>query len=104
MDHSGVRILLSESDPVLLVALGDELRSVGFEVLEAGDGIEALHLLDYPDEIDLIITSLGIEGVDGMEVARRARTHGEPVPVVFVSGRSDLPQGPRASARSVASD
>jgi DNA-binding response OmpR family regulator len=90
MDHSGVRILLSESDPVLLMAVADDLRGAGFEVLEAKDGIEALNLLDYPDDIDLVVTSLGTAGADGMEVARRARTHGSPVPVVFASGRHDL--------------
>jgi CheY-like chemotaxis protein len=90
MGHSGVRILLSESDPVLLMALADDLRAAGFDVVEAGSGTEALDLLEYPDDIDLVVTSLGTAGADGMEVARRARTHGQPVPVVFTSGRSDL--------------
>jgi CheY-like chemotaxis protein len=68
------------------------LLTAGFDVVEARNGIEALDLLDYPDDIDLVVTSLGTAGADGMEVARQARTHGHPVPTVFVSGRSDLPE------------
>ena len=105
MGHSGVRILISEGDALLLMSLADDLRDAGFDVVEAGDGIEALNLLEYPDEIDLVVTSLGTAGADGMEVARRARTHGSPVPVVFVSGRNDLPQAqahPPARSRRLA--
>ena len=105
MAHSGVRILISEGDGVLLMALAENLRAAGFDVVEAGDGIQALNLLDYPDDIDLVVTSLGTAGVDGLEVARRARTHGHPVPVVFVSGRNDLPQAeahPPARSRRLA--
>ena len=86
----GARILVAESDPILLADLAAQLRELGFDVEEAETGSMALHLLDYPDDIDLIVTSLGIAGADGMEVASQARTHGQPVPVVFASGRHDL--------------
>jgi CheY-like chemotaxis protein len=91
MQRRGVRILVAESNPLLLMAIGEILEADGYEVLTAEDGTQALHLLDHPDEIDLIITSLGIDGADGFELARKAKTHGQPVPVVFTSGRSDLP-------------
>ena len=105
MAHSGVRILVSESDVLLLVTLAEDLRAAGFDVLEAETGIDALNLLDYPDDIDLVVTSLGTAGADGLEVARQARTHGHPVPTVFVSGRSDLPEAeahPPARSRRLA--
>jgi DNA-binding response OmpR family regulator len=91
MNTKGVRILIAEGNTLLLMDLSECLRQDGYEVFEAEDGTQALHLLDHPDDIDLIITSLGLDGADGMEVARKARTHGEPVPVIFASGRSDLP-------------
>ena len=92
MAHAGARILVAESDAILLMDLAASLREAGYNVFEAGNGLDALHLLDYPDEIDVVVTSLGTRGADGLEVARKARTHGEPVPVVFVSGRNDLPE------------
>ena len=90
MKNGGARILVAERDAILLMDLAEALRAEGFDVLEAGNGLGALNLLDYPDDIDLVITSLPMAGADGHEIAKKARTHGAPVPVIFVSGRDDL--------------
>jgi CheY-like chemotaxis protein len=58
-------------------------------VLAASAGNEALALLDDPDNVDLVVTAIRLSGADGIEIARRARTHGKAVPVVFASGSGD---------------
>jgi CheY-like chemotaxis protein len=46
--------------------------SLGYTVLEARDGYQALRLLaDTP--VDLIVTDLGLPGVDGFELIKRVR-------------------------------
>jgi two-component system, OmpR family, response regulator MprA len=63
------------------------LTSAGFEVLEARDGIEALHSVDR-DPPDLIVLDLSLPGVDGIavrhEIAAQAITRD--IPVVVVTG------------------
>ena len=52
------------------------LEDDGYEVLQANRGDMALELLDVPDNIDLMITSIRLDGINGLDLARRACTHG----------------------------
>ena len=68
------------------------LTNDGYQVISAVDGIEALDAVSvyHPD---VIVTDIGMPGVDGIEVCRRLKrdpsTH--LTPVVLVTGLSDLP-------------
>lgn len=67
-------IILVEDDPLILVCTGDALRDAGFEVGTAFDATEALALLTrFPGCRAMMIDVRLREGVDGWEVARRAR-------------------------------
>ena len=83
------RILVAEGEPLIRMMIVDTLKEAGYEVLATPSGSEALELLDEPDHVDLVVTAIMLSGVDGIEIARRARTHGEAVPIVFASGHSD---------------
>jgi CheY-like chemotaxis protein len=55
-------------------------------VLEAGNGIEALELLQAPDTVvDLVITDIRMPRMDGYEFADRLMGPKSP-PIVFISG------------------
>src|SRR5262249_3022037 len=48
--------------------------SLGYEVLRAGDGGQALALIDQRRDIDLMVSDIVMSGgIDGVELARRAR-------------------------------
>ena len=82
------RILVAESEPLIRMLIVDTLKEAGYEVMETPEGTEALELLDYPDDVDLVVTSIMLSGADGIKIARRANADGKTVPVVFESGHS----------------
>jgi two-component system, chemotaxis family, chemotaxis protein CheY len=50
------------------------LTRAGFQILEAGNGAEALTRLEQSQRVDLIITDLNMPVMDGIEFVRRARS------------------------------
>jgi CheY-like chemotaxis protein len=84
------RALVADDEPFVRMLMVETLEDAGYHVLEACDGVEALRLINDPDNIDLVVTDLNMPGCDGAEVAKRARERHPTVPVLFVSGRSDL--------------
>jgi len=95
-------VLLVEDDDAVRNALGRMLGSLGFSVLEASTGDEALELIGHAqdDGIDLVVTDIRMPGISGPELARRIRAVRD-VPVLFVSGYSaDLAEDIRSARRT----
>jgi CheY-like chemotaxis protein len=99
-------VLLVEDEDVVRNALGRMLGSLGFSVLEASTGDEALELIghDQEDGIDLVVTDIRMPGVSGPDLAARIRAVRD-VPVLFVSGYSaDLAEEVRSARRTLILD
>src|SRR5678815_1554926 len=64
------------------------LRTAGYDVLEAGDGAQALERLQSP--LHLILTDLNMPRIDGIELVKRVRAHPEHkyVPIVLLTTES----------------
>lgn len=84
-------VLLAHSDEVRRGGLAWELGAQGCSVVEVEDGSE---LLDYLDDQgpwlplprpDVIVADLSMEGLDGLEAARRLRRAGDLTPIVFIN-------------------
>ena len=91
----GPKILVAEDEPLIRMDIVETLAIDGFQVLEASDGSEALRLIDDPDHVVLVVTDVNMPGVDGIDVAVRARERHPEIPVLFVSARTDLLSSPR---------
>jgi len=79
-------ILFVEDELLIRFVLADALRDVGYDVVEAATGEEALDILDSPPVIDLIITDVRMPGqVDGLQVARRSKGLAPARPVIICS-------------------
>ena len=65
-------ILIVDDDPAIRIPLSMKLRSVGFHVLEATDGIEALQQLQA-GPADLAIIDVGMPRMDGYTLCQRLR-------------------------------
>jgi two-component system cell cycle sensor histidine kinase/response regulator CckA len=90
-DLSGVgRILFVEDEPLVRGIAARLLRARGYEVIEAGDGLEALDLAKaHAGAIDLMISDVIMPGMDGPTLLKEARPWLGPVPVMFISGYAE---------------
>lgn len=69
-------ILVVDDDLLMIRIVQYMLSTNGFEVLNAGNGQEALDILDKPAQnIDLIITDYDMPLVNGVELAKSVKLH-----------------------------
>jgi two-component system alkaline phosphatase synthesis response regulator PhoP len=86
--QSGLHLVLLVEDELTLVAsLSYYLRSNGFNVTTAHDGVTAVHAArsEHPD---VIVLDLMLPGMDGLEVCRRVRADSD-VPILMLTARSE---------------
>ena len=82
---------------ILLVEDYSELRSVaarvlnraGFQVIAAANGEEALRLVDAGLRPDLLVSDIGLPGINGVRLAEQVRQIHHQVKVLLVSGSKD---------------
>jgi len=82
------KILVVEDDEALLLGLVENLKFVGYEVITATDGAEALKL-GLESGPDLILLDLMLPVVSGYEVTRQLRDRGMQMPIVMLTARQD---------------
>lgn len=83
-DTDMARILLAEDDDAMRQFLATALGRAGHEVASFPDGREALAALTK--EYDLLIADIVMPGLDGVELARRARSALPNLRVMFITG------------------
>jgi len=93
-------ILYAEDDQDVREFTADFLRGLGYNVLDAPNGLEALNIATkHPGHIKLCLTDLVMPVMDGRTLAERlAMVHSE-TPVLFTSGFSADFQGADGKAR-----
>ncbi len=83
-------LLLVEDEPVVRRLARDILQRMGYHVLEAGDGHEALALVEhYPGRIDLVVTDVVMPRMTGPELAEQLVPRRPGTRVLFLSGYTD---------------
>ncbi|MEN3038239.1 MAG: GAF domain-containing protein [Candidatus Kryptonium sp.] len=86
---SKLKILIVDDEEFLRIILADILHTLGHEVIQASDGVEALKIYkELKNEIDLVVLDVIMPFMDGFEVFRRLKELDENVKVVFTSGFS----------------
>ncbi len=83
------RILVVDDEPAVQQALSRALRLERYEVATAVDGREALDMLGLVP-YDAVILDVSMPLLDGMEVCRRLRDHGDHTPVLMLTARDDI--------------
>ncbi|HZS85511.1 MAG TPA: ATP-binding protein [Stellaceae bacterium] len=80
-------VLVVEDDPDVLDVAVATLGDLGYRILVAHDGIEALHILARDEPIDLLFTDVVMpHGVSGIQLARQARKLRQDIKVLLTSG------------------
>jgi PAS domain S-box-containing protein len=80
-------LLLAEDDPGVRRLLARMLRTGGYEVLEAPNGVDALRLArQNADRLTALVADVDMPAIGGVELARRLARRGPQLPVLFISG------------------
>ena len=86
----GELILVVEDDDTLRPAIARLLLSIGFSVLTAENGLEALAVVDTcPQRIDLVLTDVVMPELDGPGLIKRLAVRGLHPEVIYMSGYTD---------------
>jgi DNA-binding NtrC family response regulator len=83
------RLLVVDDEEPIMVLLSDFLKECGHEVDGAGTGADALVLIEK-NRYDILIVDLMMPGMDGIELARRARAIDEGIAVFIMTGYGTL--------------
>jgi len=83
-------ILLVEDEEGLRALNARGLASRGYTVLQAGNGVEAIELLDrHGGDIDLIVSDVMMPEMDGPALFKEVRKHHPGIRIIFVSGYAE---------------
>lgn len=79
-------ILVVDDDPTMRFVFHRTLAAAGFEVVEAGDGLEALELFRRHRRLAAVVLDLMMPRLDGYQTFRELRRLDPRLPVLVVSG------------------
>jgi two-component system NtrC family sensor kinase len=81
-------ILVVEDDADVRAYVTETLGGLGYDVLEAGNGEDALRLMDEYKSIGLLLTDVVMPGMNGRKLAEEARERQPKLKVLFMTGYS----------------
>jgi PAS domain S-box-containing protein len=82
---SGERILVVEDDPQVRMVIMEALDELGYRAQAVGDATRALEIIEGQSPIDLLISDVGLPGMDGRQLAERARRQRPDLRVLFIT-------------------
>ncbi len=82
-------ILLVEDEEGLRALNARGLSSRGYTVLEAGNGVEAIEVLDAHGHVDLVVSDVVMPEMDGPTLLKELRRRDPGVKIIFVSGYAE---------------
>jgi PAS domain S-box-containing protein len=92
---AGERVLVIEDEESVRMLVVEVLRELGYVAFQAANGAAALDLIKSSQPLDLLVTDVGLPGLNGRQVAEIAREHRPGLRVLFVTGYA-----PNAAVRS----
>jgi PAS domain S-box-containing protein len=89
-------VLLVEDEPMVRDLLVETLTGAGFHVTAAGNGQEALRLIESRQvAVDILVTDVVMPGIAGPDLAERVLAKCPGIPVLYISGYTADELGPR---------
>jgi two-component system KDP operon response regulator KdpE len=86
MSQDAIRILVVDDESAIRRALRPPLLDLGFQVVEASRGEEALQQL-RASSFDIVLLDVNMPGIGGIETLRRIRTFAPRLPILIVTVR-----------------
>ena len=91
----GETVLVVEDEDVVRGLIVEVLHELGYRALEAADGPAGLAVLQSAAHIDLLVTDIGLPGLNGRQVADAARLRRPDLRVLFMTGYAENAAMPR---------
>jgi PAS domain S-box-containing protein len=86
---TGETVLVVEDEPVVRGVILEMLGEQGYRTLEAVDGPSGLRILRMGERIDLLVTDVGLPGMNGRQLADQARETRPDLKVLFITGYAE---------------
>ncbi|CAO4144666.1 ATP-binding protein [Methylorubrum aminovorans] len=86
---SGETVLVVEDEQVVRDLIVEVLHDLGYQTLQAADGPSGLRVLQSPARIDLLVTDVGLPGLNGRQLADHARETRPDLKVLFMTGYAE---------------
>ena len=87
--QNGETILIVEDDPAVRALVSSVLSDLGYAFVEAGDANSAVPILDSVQRIDLMISDVGLPGMNGRQLAEIGRQYRPELKVLFITGYAE---------------
>jgi PAS domain S-box-containing protein len=87
-EHGEV-VLVVEDETAVRDLVVDVLQDLGYRAIEAADGLSGLKLLQSDLRVDLLVTDVGLPGLNGRQLADAARTRRPDLKVLFMTGYAE---------------
>jgi PAS domain S-box-containing protein len=86
---TGETVLVVEDEPVVRAVILEMLGEQGYRTLEAVDGPSGLRLLRGNARVDLLVTDVGLPGMNGRQLADQARETRPNLKILFITGYAE---------------
>jgi len=86
-DNSDISLLVVDDHPINRRLLADQLGSMGYQVITANDGLDALEAIKV-HAIDIVLSDVNMPNLDGYGLTRRLRELGYSLPVIGVTANA----------------
>lgn len=87
--NAGECVLIVEDDPAVRVLVSQVLSELGYAFVEAGDADNALPIIESSQRIDLMISDVGLPGMNGRQLAEIGRQIRPDLKVLFITGYAE---------------
>ena len=87
--NAGETVLIVEDDPAVRVLVGSVLKELGYGFVEAGDADTAVPIIESAQRIDLLISDVGLPGMNGRQLAEIGRQIRPELKVLFITGYAE---------------
>jgi signal transduction histidine kinase len=87
--NAGETVLIVEDDPAVRVLVSQVLSELGYAFVEAGDADGALPIIESGQRIDLMISDVGLPGMNGRQLAEIGRQIRPDLKVLFITGYAE---------------
>ena len=85
----GQTVLLVEDDDSVRLLVADILKELGYLPVEVSEAQAAIRLLSSDRDIHLMISDVGLPGMNGRQLAEVARSHRPDLPILFLTGYAE---------------